>query len=423
MHNECVTVHMHGPLNVPALEASFNEIIRRHEAWRTTFENRDGQPVQVVHAATPVQLPVLDLRALPRAGRETAAFQKIAAEARQPFHLDCGPLLRPILVRIDETEHKLFLIAHQIIIDGMSAYQIFPSELAALYEAFSAGKPSPLPELPIQYADFACWQRDWLQGERLANQVDYWRRQLLSAPSPLSWPSAYPENSSFRGVIQPFAFPGGLAEELRELSRRAGATLFVTLAAALTWLLHTYTSREEVVVGTPSFAGRKRSEVAGLLGYFLNPVALRIHFRGKPSFADLLCQVRLVVSDALSHDDVPIEFLAREMKTRTEGSRNPFFRGAISLQPSMPDLDRDWHVTSMDVGSGGASGDLYLAFIERRDGLLGRAQYNPNLFDPPEVTAILNDLQRSLELAVRNPETPLEMLCPQMGGDFLASAK
>lgn len=160
-----------------------------------------------------------------------------------------------------------------------------------------------------------------------------------------------------------------------------------------------------------------------MLGYFLNPVALRIHFGGKPSFADLLRQVRLVVSDALSHDDVPIEFLAREMKTRNEGSRNPFFRAAISLQPSMPELDCDWQVTSMDVGSGGASGDLYLAFIERRDGLLGRAQYNPDLFDPPAVTAILNDLRRSLEIAVRNPETPLVMLRTQFGGDFLASAK
>jgi hypothetical protein len=418
LYNECITVHMAGPVNVAALEASLNEIIRRHEAWRTTFEIRQGQPVQIVQAATPIKMQVLDVRALPQHDREPEAIRKVGEDARRPFDLARGPLLRPTLVMKDDAERILFLVAHQIIIDGMSAYQIFPSELAAIYKAFSTGKPSPLPELPIQFADFTHWQREWLQDKELTKQVDYWRTQLAGDLRPLHWPChrPRPESRSFRGSFQPFTLPGRLAATLRELSRREGGTLFTTLLAGFATLLHRYTGQEDIVVGTLAPAGRKRTEVQNLLGYFLNPVALRMNFRNDPAFRDLLRQARIVISDAISHDDVPIGLLARELMLKADSSRSPFFTVAISLQPPAPDLDLDWSVTSMDVENGGSNWDLYLAFIDTPTTLIGRAQYNQDLFDRQAITAMVDDLQRTLEIVALNPEQPLSVLHPLTPG-------
>ena len=422
LYNECITIRMAGPLNVAALEASLTEIIRRHEAWRTTFEPRRGRPVQVVHPAEPIKIPVLDLRALPKDDREPEAIRKVAESARRPFDLAHGPLLRPTLVTKNETEHILFLIAHQIIIDGMSAYQIFPSELAAIYKAFSSGKPSPLPELPVQFSDFTYWQREWLQGDVFQKQVDYWRTQLAAGLPPLNWPCERPrpESRTFRGAFQPFTVCDHLAVVLRELSRREGGTLFTTLLAGFATLLHSYTGQEGIVIGTLAPAGRKRTEVQNLLGYFLNPVALRINFGNDPTFRDLLQQARIAVSDAISHDDVPIGLLARELTPKNDSSRSPFFTVAISLQPPTPDLDLDWSVTSMDVESGGASWDLYLAFIDRPTGMIGRAQYNPDLFDRRTITAMVDDLQRMLETVALNPEEPFSALLPLRPGQLMS---
>src|SRR5258708_4595748 len=316
LYNECITLHMKGPLDVAVLEQSFTEIVRRHDAWRTTFETVDGQPVQVVQQPAKIKLPILHLWQLDKGEREAEAVRGVAEDAKRPFDLRRGPLLRPRLVKLDQAEHRFYLIAHQIILDGKSAYQIFPSELAALYKAFSAGRPSPLPELPVQCTDFACWQRRWLQGDVLAKQVDYWRKQLPAGLPALQWPHDKPRPAArtFRGAFHPFALPGPLTEALRSLSRRAGGTLFMSLLAGLTALLHSYTSQEDIVVGTLSPSGRKRTEVQALLGYFLNPVALRVNFGNHSTFSELLLQVRGILSEAISHDDVPLEFLARELK-------------------------------------------------------------------------------------------------------------
>jgi hypothetical protein len=406
LYNECITLHMKGPLDVAVLEQSFAEIVRRHEAWRTTFEMVDGQPVQVIQQPSQIKLPVIDLSKLHKAEREDEAVRCVAKDTRRPFDLRRGPLLRPTLVKFDEAEHRLYLIAHQIILDGKSAYQIFPSELAALYKAFTAGRPSPLPELPVQCADFACWQRQWLQGDVLAKQVDYWRKQLPAGLPALQWPNDKPRPAArtFRGAFHSFAMPGPLTEALRKLSRRAGGTLFMTLLAGFAALLHSYTSQEDIVLGTLSPSGRKRTEVQALLGYFLNPVALRVNFGNHLTFNELLSQVRSVLSDAISHDDVPLEFLAWKLKPNRDPSRSPFFTVAMSLQPPAPDLDLDWSVTSMDVENGGASWDLYLAFIDRPSGMIGRAQYNPDVFELPAILATLEDLRKVLESAALNPE-------------------
>ena len=405
LYNECVTLRMEGALDGGALERGLNEIVRRHEMWRTTFETVGEQPVQVIHAAPSIKLPVVDLRRLPERDREAEAVRRVKEDTFRPFDMRKGPLLRPTLMRMSETEHRLYLVAHQIVLDGMSAYQIFPFELALLYKAFAAGKPSPLPELSVQCADFARWQREWLQGEAFAKQVDYWRTQLGGDPPALPWPTVRPRPPvrTFRGAIRSFAMPKQLAAQLKEMSQREGSTLFMTLLAGLAALLYRYTRQGDIVLGTLSPAGRKRSEVLGLLGYFLNPVALRLRCGTRSSFRELLQQARRITSEAISHDDVPIEYLARELKPRTDPSRSPFFTVATSLQPPMPDLELSWRVTSMDVESGGASWDLYLAFIDGPSGLMGRAQYNPDLFEPGTIARLLDDLQGLLEACGADP--------------------
>ncbi len=412
LYNECVTLHIAGPLDVRILERCFTEIIRRHESWRTTFDSIGEKPVQVSHPAPemPIRLPLVDLRVLPRKEREAEAIRLVGEDARRPFDMRRGPLLRPTLVRMDDAEHRLYLIAHQIILDGMSAYQIFPSEMALLYKAFCNGQASPLPELPIQCADFARWQRDYLQGKEWARQVGYWRKQLPEKPEPLRWPNyrSRPPIRTFRGTIRNFALPKHLALDIKELSRREGVTLFMTLLTGFASLLYRYTNQEHIIVGTLSPAGRKRSEVLGLLGYFLNPVALLFRFGRRLTFREMLQETRKLISDAISHDDVPLEFLERELLQKTDASRSPFFTAAVSLQPPTPALDLEWTVTSMDVESGGASWDLYIAFIDRPDGLIGRAQFNPDLFHPEEISLMLEDLERLLGQACANPLQPVK---------------
>ena len=392
LYNECVNLRMLGPLDVVALERAFNEIIKRHEAWRTTFETEAGQSAQIVHPFMPVQLPVVDLQRMPDAEREAAALRLISEDVRRPFDLRCGPLLRPRLVRISETEHRLFLTAHQIVLDGVSAFQLFPSELAAFYKGLLARKSVTLPELQVQCADFAFWQREWLSATA-AKQVNYWRKQLGSDLPVLSWPvKPWPVTRTFRGCIQNFSFPSLLSDRVKDLSRRLNTTLFLVLLTGLATVLHRYTNQEEIVLGTLSPSGRKRSEVMGLLGYFLNPVALKLSFHDRPTFRGLSSQAQTVLLEAMSNDDVPIERLAREFKV-DDSSPSPFFTAVISLQPPMPNLDLAWSVTTMDVDSGGSPWDFYLAFIDTPHGLIGRAQFNPDLFDTKIIGRALEDLQ------------------------------
>src|SRR5205807_1205709 len=234
VYNQAITVHRKGPLDVPALERSLNEIIRRHEAWRTTFTVVDGRPVQVINEASPVPLPVLDLRRLPEDEREPEALRVAGADARRPFDLARGPLLRARLIRLGDDEHRLFLTLHQLIFDVVSLFDVFIPELAALHEAFSSGNPIRLPEMTIQYSDYAYWQREGLQGDVLSEHVAYWKQQLAGSLPVLELPTDRPRPAvqSFRGAMEPFALPESRANELKALSRREGVTLYMTLLAA-----------------------------------------------------------------------------------------------------------------------------------------------------------------------------------------------
>jgi surfactin family lipopeptide synthetase A len=396
LYNECVTVRMLGPLDSDVLERSFNEIIRRHEVWRTSFETKGGQPVQIVHPHSPMQFSRIDLRGLDEAERETEAVRLVSEDVRRPFQLNKGPLLRPTLVRMSDEDHRLFLAVHQIVVDGRSAYQIYPSELAAHYKAFLAGQSSPLPELKIQCADFAWWQRECLNGEE-ARQINYWREQLDGNLPVRGWPMEK-SNSAARsryGHIHPFAFSPQLSTHVRDVSRRLNSTLFLVLLTGLATVMHHYEKDRDVVLGTLSPSGRKQSEVMDLLGYFLNPVTLRLDCGAHTTFSELLHHARGIVSDAISNDDVPIESLARALEGQEDSgsSPSPFFSVAVSLQPPTPDFGLPWSVTSMDVESGGSPWPLYLAFIDRPEGIIGRAQFNPDLFEIGTIKRMLQDLQ------------------------------
>jgi len=406
LYNECIRFRMNGPLDVSILEKSLREIVRRHEMWRSSYAMHGGRLMQVIHAAPEkVELPVADLRGRPKAEADKE-IHRIAGEAlRQPFDLTEGPLWRARMFRTADLDHSLFLSAHLSIVDGVSVYQVFPFELAALYCAFSSGHANSLPGLTIQVGDYAHWQREWLQSGEAARQIAYWRKQLAEPIPVLNWPvdRARPANETFCGVIQTFALRHELVNALGALCRQEGVTLFTGLLAVLVSLLHFYTQQKDIIVGTPSPSGRKRSEAQKLLGYFLNPVALRFDLTGDLTFRTLLRQAQQLTLEALSNDDVPLEVLAQELGGDVERGRNPFFSVAMSLQPPMPELELDWSVTSMDIGSGGSPWDLYLAFINRPTETIARVQYNPDLFDAKTITSMLADYQTLLHAVTDNP--------------------
>jgi aspartate racemase len=413
LYNESITVCRRGSLNVAALERSLVEIIRRHEIWRTSYDTFHGAPVQIVHSApASFRLPVVDLRGYPEEKLEGEAIRMLADVVRLPFDLRRGPLLRALLVRTGEIDYRLSIVAHLSIVDGISVYQIFPFELAALYDSFSVGKPSPLEEPPIQYGDYAFWQRRLLQDDEWTKQLTYWRKQLGGQLPVLLWPTDHPRPAAqtYRGAIRSFALTESLTEALKEVSRHQGITLFTTLLASFSTLLHCYTRQVDLIIGTPSPAGRKRSEVQRLLGYFLNPVALRIDLRGDPSFSELLRRAQKGIAGAISHDDLPIELLAKELQLKPDPSRHPFFTVAISLQPKTPDEAASWEVTSMDADSGGAVWDLYLAFIDKNDTIIGRVQYNPDLFESTTITDLLQHLAIVMESVADDPDRCISSL-------------
>jgi hypothetical protein len=298
---------------------------------------------------------------------------------------------------MSEEDHRLFLVVHQIVVDGRSAYQIYPTELAAHYKAFLAGQPSALPELTIQCADFAWWQRECPDGEE-ARQINYWREQLSNLPV-RRWPAEEPNSAARSGYghIHPFAFSPRLSTQVRDVSKRLNSTLFLVLLTGLASVIHRYEKRGDVVLGTLSPSGRKQSEVMDLLGYFLNPVTLRLNCGAHTTVGELLRHARGVVSDAISNDDVPIERLARVLEGQHGSGPSPFFNVAVSLQPPTPDLGLPWSVTSMDVESGGSPWPLYLAFIDRPEGIIGRVQFNPDLFEIVTIKRLLQDLESFFE--------------------------
>ena len=400
-----------GPLDVPALERSLSEIARRHQTLRTTFRPSEGRPVQVVAPAALLTLPVVDLGGLPEVEREAAALRLAREEARRSFDLARGPLLRTTLLRLGAAEHVLLLTTHHIVSDGWSR-GVLNRELAAVYGAYAAGRPSPLPEPPIQYADFALWQRQRLRGELLETLLAYWRRQLAGLP-PLELPTDRPRPSAqtFRGARHAFVVPDRHVSALTTLGQREGATLFMTLLAAFTALLHRYTGREDIAVGSP-IAGRTRPELEGLIGFFANTLALRTDLSGDPTFRELLRRVREVCLGAYAHQELPFERLVEELGPERDLSRNPLVQVLFALQnaprhpPQLPGLA----VTPLEVDAGTAKADLELHLREGAGGLEGTLVYSTDLFDAATAVRLTGHFRTLLEGVAADPERRLSDL-------------
>jgi len=406
-YNIPTLVRVTGPLNVTALEQSLNEIVRRHEGLRTTFSSMEGRPVQVITPSSTLKIPMMDLRELSETDREGEVRRLSIEEAQCPFNLAQGPLLRVKLLCLAEEKHVLLLTMHHIISDGWSIDVLF-RELEALYEAFSADKPSPpLPELPIQYADFALWQRQWLEGRVLEAQLSYWIRQLNGAPSVLELPADRPRPPihRYRGARQHFALSRPLSDSLKALSRQEGVTLYMSLLAVFQVLLHRYSSQDDIVVGSP-IAGRNRVETEALIGLFVNTLVIRTDLSGNPSFLELLGRVRDVTLGAYAHQDLPFEKLVEELHPERNLSHNPLFQVMFTFQnaPSQgPDLE-GLNVSLEEVDSGTAKVDLTLSVVDTEHGLSGQLGYNTEIFDDSTITRLLGHYQSLLESIVANPE-------------------
>ena len=409
LYNVPHVVRMTGALNTAMLEKSLNEIVRRHEALRTSFQTVDGEPVQVMAPRLALPLAITDLGSIEEGEREFEARKLAAEEIKRPFNLRTGPLLRASLLKLSDQEHVLVLNTHHIVSDRWSL-GVLSQELAALYEAFVEGKPSPLQELPIQYADYAAWQRQFLSGEVLEKQLAYWKQQLRGAPPVLEIPTDRPRppKESFRGDIKAIPISSVVTERLKELSRGEGVTLFMTLLAAWQVLLSRYSGQEDIVVGIP-IANRNRSEIEGLIGFFANTLALRGDLSGNPSFRELLTRVREVALSAYAHQDLPFEKLVEELRPERSLSHNPLFQVLFALQ-NTPALDQQipgLKLRGVGAKVGTAKCDLALFMAEGPQGLMGRLEYNTDIFDASTIDRLANHFQILLQGIVADAEQPI----------------
>jgi amino acid adenylation domain-containing protein len=411
-YNIPFALRLSGQLNVAALESSLNEVICRHEVLRTNFTKVSGQPVQVIASTLKLKLLKVDLQNLPFCEREVEAQRLATTEAQRPFDLEREPLVRALLLQLDETEYVFLLTVHHIIFDGWST-GVFYGELAALYEAFCTGKPKVLPELPVQYADFALWQRHWLTPELLETQLNYWKQQLLGAPALLELPTDRPRRAvqSYRGAYQSFALSLELSQALANLSKRAGVTLFMTLYAAFVTLLYRYTGSSDIVVGTP-VANRNRQEIEGLIGFFVNTLALRTDLSANPSFEQLLRRVREVALGAYAHQDLPFEQLVEALQPERSLSYTPLFQVMFALdEKSVPSMELpDLTFSSFSFETGTTKFDLTLSMENTASGLIGGWEYNSDLFDAATIARYSEHFLSLLEGIVANPIQPISEL-------------
>ncbi len=410
LYNESMVIFLPAALNIYALEQSLNEIILRHEVWRTSFPLVDGEPIQLVHSSFELVLPVVDLRHLPLTQREPEALRLATELVQSRFDLASIPLLRPALMRLDDEDHRLFLALHHIIFDGTS-YEIFLSELSTLYEAFSRGKPSPLAPLPVQYANFAAWQRECWEEHMLAEQLAYWKQQLADAPVTLELPTdhPYPLVPGYRGAKLPFMVSNEVSEKLRTFSRYEDVTLYMTLLAAFQILLYRYTGQNDVLVGTTSTVSRPQ-EFQGLIGLFLNTLVLRTNLAGDLTFRELLMRVREVVLDAHEHRDLPFEYLIRELQAEQKGREAPLIRVAFSQEAPLPVLPAGWTISQVAGQTNTAKFDLTVTVDDRPEGIVGWLEYSTDIFEEVTIRKMLSNWQTLLGSIAQAPDKKIAQL-------------
>ncbi len=427
-YNVPVAVRLTGSLNLAALSQTFNELVQRHEALRTTFVIVEGQPVQLINPTLEISLSVIDLRQS-QTDREIQARQLTIEETKRPFNLSTEPLLRVKLLHLDETEYILVLNMHHIVSDGWSI-GVLIREVAALYAAFVNNQPNPLPKLTIQYADFAYWQRKWLQGEVLEKQLSYWQRQL-DGISMLNLPTDRPRRAvqTYQGARQRVQLPKSLSGSLSAIAHQEKVTLFITLLAAFQILLYRYTHQEDIAVGTP-IANRNHSEIEGLIGFFVNSLVLRTDLSGNPTFRELLSRVKEVALGAYAHQDLPFEKLVEELHPERNLNQNPLFQVVFALQNApmsaleLPELtlsplqfdtestrfDLEFHLWEPEVENG--------LWVDTSEGISGFVIYSTDLFDEATITRMLAHFQTLLEGVVANPDEQIGNL-PLLSGSEL----
>ncbi len=409
--NVPAALHLTRDADLQALELSLKEIGRRHEALRTIFHMVDGQPVQTILPELDWSFPIIELGFVPMANREAELRRQINHEAQVPFDLEHGPLWRARLLKYGADEKVLLLTMHHIIADGWS-WKVFFTELGRIYEAFVQGKPSPLPELPIQYADFAVWQNEWLASEQVNKQLLYWRQQLSGAPTLLDLPTDKPRpvKQGFRGACHSLLLDPLLSQRLRELARNERATLFMTMLAAFNILLHRYTGQEDILVGSP-IANRPRSECEKLIGFFLNNLVLRTKISPAANFRKLLQQVSSTAIDAYANQDVPFERIVEALNPARDRSRPPIFQVFFNLlnfaeRIELPGLTES-SVSPVEIWSqpetAGSQFDLTLYVGERIDSIQLVLLYNADIFGHARIAVMLRQFEYLLEQIVAQP--------------------
>ena len=403
--NISIAVRLNGSLNVDALAQTLNAIVDRHQALRTTFAAVDGKLIQVIAEGRSVELNTIDLSQLPSSDREVEVQRILSTEPQQPFNLSADLMLRATLLRLNATEHILLLVMHHIAADGWSVGILF-RELGGFYEGFAAGNPVKFAELPVQYTDFADWQRQWLTGEVMATQLNYWRQQLADAPRFLTLTTDRPRPSiqTFKGGTKYFHIDWKLAQQLKQLSQQSGSTLFMILLAAFATLLSRYSGQDDVVIGSP-IANRNHSEVESLIGCFINTLALRTQLQGNPTFLELIERVKEMTLGAYDHQEFPLEKLVEELQPERSLSHALLFQVMFVLQNApmgkleLPGLT----LNPLELEDLSAQNDLFLSMAETETGLTGELGYNSDLFDRGTIERLAINFQTLLESIVSNP--------------------
>jgi hypothetical protein len=410
LYNEVLILEHAGPLDLEALNRSFREVARRHETLRTTFGVVEGNPVQVVAEHLPAELPVTELNAVPDQERKAAVVRIATEEARQEFDLTEGPLMRARLLRLSQENCFLVVTLHTLVADEWSL-NILAGELGALYQAYSAGEPSLLSDLPIHYADYSYWQTSWLQGDVLEQNISYWLERLTGIPPVLELPTDRPRPpmQGFDGARQSLVLSKSLSESLKKLSERERVTLDVTLLAAFQTLLSRYTGQDDIAVGS-IVPGRDGVGTEALIGLFAHTVITRTDLAGDPTFREFLWRVRDVARGDYAHQNVTFDRLVSELQPERDPSRNPLFQVLFSLTPLVSLDQSGWEIANFEVDTGAAKVDLQLQLDDRPEGISARFTYNTDLFDAGTIARMVGHFHALLQGIVANPDQQLSRL-------------
>ena len=412
IYNEAITIYRQGSLDIKVFERCMVEILRRHEIWRTTFSAIDGDPLQVVQSVPDgFPLEMTNVRHLEESERDREARRLATENAQKPFDLNKGPLLRAIVVRLGEEEYRVYMTFHQLVFDAISAYRVFLPELSALYEAFSAGRPSPLPEPTLQYGDFAYWEQKTFADEGRSSQLLFWREKLSGELPVLSWPNHRPRPlyETHHGNVERFRFDPAVIPALRAFCRQEGVSSYMVLLASYVVLLNRYTAQEDIVIGGLS-AGRRWPEVERMVGDFVRPIALRVDLTGNPTFRELTKRVMCVVLDALTNEQVPFESIVKSLQLRPDPSRSSIFQIILSKQPQLVPVCPGWNLATEEVSNGASKLDLMIVIDERPDAISGPITYNTDLFDSSTITRMVEHWQKLLEGGLANPDSSISEL-------------